>query len=207
MVDLGIDRRGQLAVVRRTCPISGRSCGLRPGAQHLGRQRVAESVRTVAFQPCPVVDPPDDLADRLRRQLPLRPSHDHEPRLRLASRTAADQPCGQHLAGRCRAGGAAGCGSPCRRPRARRPGPLVDVAELQADRLGAAHPHSQTPRYCPSTAYRTNRGKSGTCRSPGVIPARECDEPRNRGRQISIPNKVLLGAVMPVDQQPGAMRT
>ena len=46
----------------------------RSGAQHLGRQRVAEPVRAASLEPGMAAGPAHDLADRGRRQLPVRPA-------------------------------------------------------------------------------------------------------------------------------------
>jgi hypothetical protein len=110
----------------------------RAGAQHLGRQRVPEPVRTAARQPGPVASPTHDLANRFRRQLPVRPPHRHEHRPRRATGTALGHPLGKRLPGRDRQWEPLDTAAlTADRNLA---GPPVNVVQLQAGGLGAAQP-------------------------------------------------------------------
>ena len=76
----------ELAAVPQHLPDLGQR---RPGAQHLGGQRVPQLVRSPAVKPGPVTRPGHGRADTCRRQLPVRPAHGYEHCARLALRPPA----------------------------------------------------------------------------------------------------------------------
>jgi hypothetical protein len=116
----------------------------RAGPQHLGRQRVAQPVRSPPRQPGPVAGPAHDLADRLRRQLPVRPPHGHEHCPRRAAGTAVGQPLGKRLPSRGRQREPLDAAALARdRDLA---DPPVNIAQLKAGDLGAAQPKPRQKR-------------------------------------------------------------